>query len=245
MKDLSIIFGRHPVIDAIKSGKVFDKIIFQQGVTGEFEIEVRRLCKDHNIPMNIVPKERFNKYVKGANHQGIIGFISCIEYHRLEDVVPGIWEKGETPLIVLLDNITDVRNFGAIARSAEAAGAHAIVVPFKGAALANPDAMKTSAGALNLIPVCRENSLVNVVEWLSQNGIPTFGAALGEAKLIHELDFTGPAALLMGAEGEGINPALLRRCEATYRIPMRGQTDSFNVSVAAGIALYEVMRQRG
>lgn len=243
-KDTShIIYGRHPIVDAIQSGQTIDKILLQQGTRGELEKEIRHLSKEFDIPVQYVPKEKLQQFTKG-NHQGIIAFVSMVQYFRLEDVLPGIFERSETPLILLLDGVTDVRNFGAIARSAEIAGAQTIVVPLKGSALINADAMKTSAGALAKIPVCRESSLAKAIEYLKLSGIQIFASDLQGEKMVYELDFRQPVAIIIGSEGEGVNAALLREADALFKIPQFGTTDSFNVSVATGIILYETMRQR-
>lgn len=238
-----LIYGRHPLADAIRAGVSFDKVYFQMGITGEVEKEVRHLCKEFNIPLQVVPKERLDRTTR-ANHQGVIGFASLISYHKLADIVPAILKKGKNPLLVMLDGVTDVRNFGAIARSAEAAGADAIIVPSRGAALTNADAMKASAGALALIPVCRENSLHVAAEYLVNCGISLAASSSEKGLPLYEVDFTMPTALMIGSEGEGIQPTLLRKADFQFKIPMLGKTDSFNVSVATGIALYEVTRQR-
>lgn len=242
-KDQQLIYGRHPVLDAIGAGQPIDKLMLQQGIRGDFEKELRQLSKAHNIPMQVVPKERLNKLVRG-NHQGVIGVLSPIRYYLLEDVLPTIYERSEQPLILLLDGVTDVRNLGAIARSAEIAGAHALVVPRKGSAQINAEALKTSAGALTKIPVCRESSLLAAVETLQLSGIPLMVSDLGAERLLFEVDFTGPAALVIGAEGRGVSREMVQAATETFLIPQRGTTDSFNVSVATGIMLYEVMRQR-
>ena len=242
-KKKQIISGRHPVVEAIEAGTAFDKLLLQQGVRGEFEKEIRQLCKKNNIPLQVVPKERLSKIVRG-NHQGIVGFISLIRYFKIEDVLPMIYEKSETPLIIILDGVTDVRNMGAIARSAECCGAHALVIGKKGNAPINTEAIKSSAGALMKIPVCRENSLVNTLEYLQLSGIKVFASSLQGKQMIYDLDFKVPTALIVGAEGEGISKALLEKADEHFIIPQKGQTDSFNVSVAAGIMLYEVLRQR-
>lgn len=242
-KDQQLIYGRHPVLDAIRAGQPFEKLILQQGVRGEFEKELRQLSKANNIPMQVVPKERLNKLVRG-NHQGVVGVLSPIRYYLLEDVLPTIYERSEVPLILLLDGVTDVRNLGAIARSAELAGVHALVVPRKGSAQINAEALKTSAGALTRIPVCRESSLVAAVETLRLSGIPLIVSDLQAKQLVFEIDFTGPVALVVGAEGRGVSWEMVQAATRTFLIPQRGTTDSFNVSVAAGIMLYEVMRQR-
>lgn len=242
-KDINIIYGRHPIIDAIKAGKAFDKIMLQQGIRGEYEKELRYTCRQYDIPLQVVPKERLNRFTK-SNHQGVIGFISLITYQGLENVLPLIYENSETPLFVILDGVTDVRNFGAIARTAEIAGVHAIIVPKKGAALINSDALKTSAGALTKIAVCRESSLFTVIEFLQNSGVQVFASDLQAEKMSYSLDFTVPTALIIGSEDKGVQEGLLKRADETFIIPQVGTTDSYNVSVATGMMLYEVMRQR-
>ncbi len=242
-KQSYLIYGRHPVVDAIQSGQAIDKLYLQQGTRGDFEKEIRQLSKAHDIPLQVVPKEKLNRFTK-ANHQGIVGFLAMIAYYQLEDVLPGIFEKSETPLLLLLDGITDVRNLGAIARSAECVGAHALVVPRKGSAQINPEAMKASAGALARVAVCRANSMVNAIDYLQQSGIQVIASSLQAQKKVFELDLTQPSAIIVGAEGEGISPALEKKSNELFVIPQVGKMDSFNVSVAAGIILYEAMRQR-
>jgi 23S rRNA (guanosine2251-2'-O)-methyltransferase len=238
-----LIYGRHPVVEALENGRTFEKVVLSSGLHGEFEKRVRWLCKEVNVPLQIVPKERLNAITR-KNHQGILAFVSPIPFYELEDILPMIYEKGESPLIVLVDGVTDVRNIGAIARSAEAAGAHVLVLPKKGSAQINEEAMKTSAGALNIIPVCRVNSLMHAVDFLQMNGIQVIAADLAGEKMIYDIDLTGPLALVMGDEHKGVNRMLLEKVNHPFKIPMRGQTDSFNVSVATGIILYEVMRQQ-
>jgi len=239
----TLIYGRHPVVDAARSGAPIDKIFLQQGTRGELEKELRHLCRELDIPLQVAPKERLDKFTKG-NHQGVLAFLSLITYHRIEDVLPGVYEQGEVPLLLMLDGVTDVRNFGAIARSAECCGVHAIIIPQKGSAQINADAMKASAGALSKIPVCREGSLVNVVNYLRSSGVRLLAADLEAKRPVFQTDLTVPVALVMGAEDEGISHAVARMMDERFIIPQKGSTDSFNVSVAAGIALYEVLRQR-
>jgi len=239
----ALIFGRHPVVDAIKSGTQFDKLVIQKGTRGEFEKEIRHLAKQFNIPLQYVPKERMARMTSG-NHQGILGFVSLISYYKIEDLLPTIYEKSETPLILILDGVTDVRNFGAIARSAEVCGAHAIVIPQKGAAQINADALKTSAGALTKIPVCRENSLINAIDYLQLSGIQVIASDLQGKKMLPKMDLTVPIGLVIGSEQEGVSPAVLKKVNERFIIPQKGTTDSFNVSVATGIMLYEAVRQR-
>lgn len=241
---IELIYGRHPVIDAIRNGTALEKLLLQQGTRGDLEKEVRKLSKEFGIPVQYVPKEKMNRLVKG-NHQGLIGMVSIITYYRLEDLLPMLFEKSETPLIVLLDGVTDVRNLGAIARSAECCGAHALVIPQKGSAQINAEAIKASAGALTQLPVCREQSMTTAMSTLAQSGIPVFASSLKGEKLLHEIDLKGPVAVVVGSEGDGISQAVEQDADALFKIPQKGTTDSFNVSVAAGIILYEAMRQRG
>ena len=240
----TIIYGRHPILDAINSGTPFDKLILQKGIQKDFEYSVKQLSRQFNIPLQIVPKERLNRIVRG-NHQGIVGFLSLVTYYKLEDVLPVIYENSEVPLILLLDGITDVRNFGAIARSAEICGAQAIVVPKKGSAQINSESMKTSAGALSKLMVCREKNLVNAIEFLQLSGVQVIASDLKAKSFVFDLDLTLPSAVVIGSEGKGVSDAVLKKVDQNFIIPQKGTTDSFNVSVATGIILYEVLRQRG
>ncbi|TNE50518.1 MAG: 23S rRNA (guanosine(2251)-2'-O)-methyltransferase RlmB [Bacteroidetes bacterium] len=240
----NLIYGHHPVVEAIRSGKPVEKVFFQQGIRGELEKEIRQLTKAHQIPMQVVPKEKLNKLVRG-NHQGVAAWLALVEYQDIENVLPFVFEQGNVPLILVLDGITDVRNFGAICRSAECAGVHAVVVPQSGAAPANEEAMKASAGALARIRICRVRSLFSAVEWLQQSGVQVVATALtGQSVPLFEADLKVPVAILMGAEGEGVHPKLLRMADQVVKIPQATDFDSYNVSVAAGIALYEAQRQR-
>lgn len=240
----NLIYGHHPVVEAIQAGKAVDKVFFQQGLRGELEKEIRHLTKAHDIPLQVVPKEKLNKLVRG-NHQGVVAWLALVEYQDIENVLPLVFEKGETPLILLLDSITDVRNFGAICRSAECAGVHAVVFPQSGSAPANEDAMKASAGALARVRLCRVRSLFSTLEWLQQSGVQVLATGLTDrAEPIFKMDFTLPTAILLGAEDKGVHPKLLKMADQVTRIPQTTDFDSFNVSVAAGIVLYEAMRQR-
>ena len=239
-----MIYGHHPVADALRAGKAFEKIMIQQGIRGEMEVEIRQLGKQFNVPISVVPREKLNKMASGANHQGIIGFMALVTYYELDAVLPFIFEKGETPLLILLDNVTDVRNLGAIARSAEVMGVHALVVPQKGGALINAEAMKASAGALSRLPICREKNLSAVLDYLGASGVRVVASDLKASQKVFDIDFNYPTAILMGSEGEGVNPALLRRADETFIIPQVGTTDSLNVSVATGVILYEALRQK-
>ncbi len=238
-----IIYGRHPVLDALDAGQSLEKIFLLQGTRGPFEKELRAKLKGRLVPVQYVPKEKLNRMTSG-NHQGVVAFVAPVDYYELEDVLPGIFEKSDTPLLLFLDGVTDVRNLGAIARSAEVLGAHAMVVPAKGSALITPEAIKTSAGALARIPLCRTASLVNALEWAKMSGIKVFSSQLGAKKRLQDLDLTVPAAFIIGSEDEGVSPAVAGLADEAFHIEQSGQTDSLNVSVATGIMLYEVLRQR-
>ncbi len=242
-KKNNLIYGRHPVIDAIKSGEPIDKVILQQGTRGEFEKEVRMLTKQFNLPLQYVPKERFSKFTRG-NHQGILAFLSLTPFYRLEDMLPLIYEQSEVPLILLLDNVSDVRNFGAIARTAECCGVHTIVISQKGGAQINADAMKASAGALTKIPICREKTISSAIDFLQLSGLSIVATDLKADAYIHELDFNVPIAIIIGSEGKGVSANCLEKADKRFMIPQKGTVDSLNVSVATGMVLYEAMRQR-
>lgn len=242
-KPKNTIYGRHPVVDALKSGVSVDKVYLQQGTRGALEKELRLLCRNLRIPLQMVPKEKLNALVKG-NHQGVVALIAPIQFQRLEDIIPFIYERSEIPLLLLLDGITDVRNFGAIARSAEICGAHALVVGRKKSAQINAEAIKSSAGALANIAVCRESSIEEAIRFLQMSGIKVLASDLSATQPIYEFDLKEPVALIVGAEGSGVSSAAVRQSDEALIIPQLGKTDSFNVSVAAGIMLYEAMRQR-
>ena len=238
------IFGRHPVVEAIRAGQNVEKVFLQQGMRGEFEKEIRALSKEFEFPITVVPKERLQKYVRSGNHQGVLAFLSLITYQKLEDILPHIYEQGETPLLLLLDGVTDVRNVGAIARSAELLGVHALVLPQKGSAQINAEAMKTSAGALAKIPVCRVKTTSQAIRQLQEMGIQVAASVLPAKQSILELDLTVPIGLVVGSEDEGVSAGVLKAVDTQFWIPQKGTLDSFNVSVAASIMLFECARQR-
>ncbi|MEM6723283.1 MAG: 23S rRNA (guanosine(2251)-2'-O)-methyltransferase RlmB [Bacteroidota bacterium] len=242
-KDTQLIMGRHPVVDALKADIPLERVWLSRQIRGPFEKEVRQLSKEKGITLQYVPKERLDKTVRG-NHQGIIAWRALIEFQDIEQVIPHIFESGAVPLIVVLDGVTDVRNFGAIARSAEVMGAQAMVIANQNAARVNADAVKTSAGALNVIPVCRVNSLPVAVEYLQQCGIQVLVSSLEAEKPLFELDLKEPTAFVLGAEDKGVSRAVARIADHQFIIPQAGQTDSLNVSVAAGMLLVETVRQR-
>ncbi len=232
------------MLDALNSGQEIDRVILQQGTRGEFEKEIRHACRRLDVLLQVAPKERLDRLVRG-NHQGVVAYAALIQYQSLDDVLASVFERGEIPLLLMLDGITDVRNLGAIARSAECSGVHALILPAKGSAQINAEAIKTSAGALHNLPVCRVNSLVSTMERLQNSGVQALAGDLQAAHLIFEVDLSGPILLIAGSEGEGVSRALLTRVNQRFIIPQTGATNSFNVSVATGIMLYEVMRQRG
>lgn len=243
MENESIIYGMRPVIEALESEKNIDKILLQKGLTGPLFKDLFIKVREHKVPFQYVPAERLKKFTRG-NHQGVVAFMSAIEYQNIFDIVPTIFEQGKVPFLLILDKITDVRNIGAIARSAECAGVDAIIIPMKGAAQLNEDAVKSSAGALHKVPVCRHTNIVEVIEYLQDSGIEVVGITEKAEHTYYEKDFTKPVCLIMGNEYEGIAWDYLRKCNESVRIPMVGTIRSLNVSVATGIMLFEVEKQR-
>lgn len=237
------VFGIRAVIEAIKAGRDIETIYVQRGLSGDLFLELKALLSGTLIPLSSVPVEKLNRMTT-KNHQGVIAVISPITYQNIEDLIPAIYEQGDTPLILVLDSITDVRNMGAIARTAACAGVHAIVVPMRNAAQINADAIKTSAGALFSIPVCRHNSLHKVCLFLQDSGLQVVACTEKTNDLIYAPDYTLPTAIVMGAEDEGISDELIRVANHLAKIPMAGTIESLNVSVSAGVILYEAVRQR-
>lgn len=243
MANSDFIYGRHPVLEALNAGRPVDKVFLQQGTSGPFEKELRHLCRDLEVPMRVIPRDRLQRMVRG-NHQGVVAALAAVAYQRLEDVLPLIFERGQVPLLLVLDGVTDVRNLGAIARSAEVTGAQALVIGQKNSAGLSGDAVKASAGALLRLPVCREKSVVGAVTLLQNSGVRVLASDLEADRALHECDLLAPTALVLGSEGEGISQAVARQADVRFRLPQVGTLNSFNVSVAAGIMLYEVMRAR-
>ncbi len=237
------IFGIRPLIEAIRSGKLLDRIFIQKGLQGENAKELIVLLRAHQLPYQSVPIEKLNRLTR-KNHQGVFAFLTEVEYQPFDEVLTHVYETGETPLVMLLDRVTDVRNFGAIARSAECFGVHALIVPGKGSAPASPDAVKTSAGALLRLPVCREDNLKKTLLFLKDSGVKLIACTEKGAESLYSTDLSGPVCLIMGSEEDGISAEYLKLCDQRSFIPMHGQTASLNVSVAAGIFLNEVNRQR-
>lgn len=237
------IFGRNPVLEALRSSHRIERVFIQDTISGEFEKEVRQLCKDRGIPLNRIPKSKLDIEIRG-NHQGIYALSSVIDYAVLEELVPRWMAEGIEPVLILLDGIQDVRNLGAIARSAEAFGAHAIVLPGKKTAPLNEIAVKASAGALAHLPVCRVKNIASAIEYLSQHDFKVLGADARGDVALSELELKGSLAVVMGAEGQGIDRNLKIYFDHLFFIPQAGKTASLNVSVAAGIILYEIHKNR-
>ena len=238
-----MIFGIRAVIEAVQAGKDIDKILMRRDMTSELSRELFNALTGLKVPVQYVPIEKLNR-ITTKNHQGVVAFISAITYQNIEDIIPGIYEAGRMPFIVVLDGVTDIRNFGAIARTCECAGVDAIVVPTKGGAAINADAVKTSAGALLTIPVCREENLGNALKFLVSSGIKLVAASEKATKSYTVASMKEPIAIIMGSEDEGVSPDHLRLCDEMVSIPMLGTIGSLNVSVAAGILIYEAVRQR-
>lgn len=239
----NLIIGRQPVIEAMRGGRSIDKILFQQGVSGESIGEIRKLARDLHIPIQQVPAEKLQALTR-SNHQGVMALAGLIRYQELQQVIDLVVGEGETPLFVMLDGVTDVRNIGAIARSALCCGAQAVIIPDKGVGALNEEALKSSAGALEHIHICRVSSLMKAVDTLHLNGIRVFAAEMKGSVPVYEVSFKDPCCIVMGSEDKGVFPPLLKQCDAMLHIPMSGRFESLNVSVAAGIFLYEAMKQR-
>ena len=235
---MDYIYGIHSVLEAIDAGRTIDKIYVKNARS-----EVAQRARAAGIPLQVVPDERLNRITR-KNHQGVIAMMSAIEYVRLDSLLPSLFDEGVLPFILVLDGITDVRNFGAIARTAECCGVNAIVIPAHGSVSVGADAIKTSAGALNHIPVCREDSLSKAVKYLQESGCQIVESTEKSSQNYTTADYTTPLALVMGAEGTGISTDILRMADTRAAIPMFGNIGSLNVGVAAGVMMYEVVRQR-
>ena len=227
----------------MKEGKNLERIYLQSTVHGPVIDEIKTLATHTMVPINKVPVEKLNSF-NVSNHEGCIAQISKIQYQDLQQIISFTVDKGEVPLFIILDGVTDIRNIGAIARSAFCFGVHAIIIPEKGVGSLNEDAILTSAGALEQIAVCRVNSLMKAVDELHLNGIKVFASEMTAEKNIANIDLSEPCAIVMGGEENGIYPALMKICDEKFRIPMPGNFESLNVSVATGIILYEVSRKR-
>jgi 23S rRNA (guanosine2251-2'-O)-methyltransferase len=244
MEKLDMIYGTRAVIEAIAAGKEIDKVMIQTGLSNDLVKELIAVARNNNIPIAFVPAEKL-KRISSKNHQGVICLLSVVSFSSVDDLIYKAYNEGREPFFIILDRITDVRNFGAIVRTAECAGVDAIIIPDKGNAPITSDAMKTSAGALNHLPICREKDLKKTIHTLHENGIRVVACTEKTEQTIYKLTLTGPIAVILGSEEDGISDNLLRQADDLAQIPLKGKIGSLNVSVAAGIVLYEVVRQKG
>jgi 23S rRNA (guanosine2251-2'-O)-methyltransferase len=238
-----MIVGKVAVTDALRSGTALERIYLNNKLGDHQGGEIRALATQNNVPINYVPVEKLNGF-NVNDHGGVIALISKIQYQDLQQVISWVVEKGEVPMFLLLDGITDIRNIGGIARTAYCTGVQAIIIPDKGVGALNEDAILTSAGALEKIPVCRVNSLMKAIDELHLNGIKVMASEMTADKMVFDVDFKEPVAIIMGSEEKGIYPALMKQCDGQFKIPMSGEFESLNVSVATGMILYEAMKQR-
>jgi 23S rRNA (guanosine2251-2'-O)-methyltransferase len=242
-KKNTLIIGRNKVVEAIQQGKQLERIYLVSTIHGGVIDEIKKLAAENQIPINKVPVEKLNGF-NVSNHEGCVAVISKVQYQDLQEVISYVVEKGEIPLFLILDGITDVRNIGALARTALCCGVHAIIIPEKGVGALNEDAIATSAGALEKVAICRVNSLMKAVDELHLNGIKVFASEMTAEENLFDMVLNEPAAIVMGSEDKGIYPALMKVCDQQFKIPMIGNFESLNVSVAAGMILYEAMKQR-
>lgn len=243
MEKATTIFGIRAIIEAIKSGESIDKVFVQKGISGELFKELEFLLRQEGINSSYVPVEKLNRLVKG-NHQGAVAYISPIAFHNIDDLVLNVIESGKTPLFLLLDQLSDVRNFGAIVRTAECTGVSGIIIQKKGGAPVNGDTIKTSAGAIFKIPVCKVDHIKDAVFHMQSSGIKVIAATEKADDYIYDISFKEPCAIVMGSEGKGINPSVLKVVDEHAKLPILGAIESLNVSVACGAFLYEAVRQR-
>ena len=243
MKNKDIIFGTRPVLEALNSGKTIEKIFIQKNLIKEIIQEIKYLASKNNVHVSLVPKEKLNRITR-KNHQGIICYISPISYQPIDEIIQRCYENGKDPIVLILDRITDTRNFGAITRVAESAGVDAIIIPEKGGALITSDAIKTSAGAINYIPICKVISLKKTVSQLKESGLNIISCTESGDKNIYDVDYKIPTAIIFGSEKDGISSSILEISDNKVKIPMYGKIDSLNVSTSTSIILYELVRQR-
>jgi len=242
-KKPALIIGRQPVAEALESGRAIDKVLLQANASGDIIGRIRSLASRQGIPVQVVPAEKLNALTRSA-HQGAIAIAAMVAYVSLQAVIDQVNESGRTPLFVMLDGITDVRNIGGIARTAVCCGAQALIIPEKGVGALNEEAVKASAGALEKIQVCRVGSLLKAIDELHLNGIRVLVSEMRRERALPDIDFTLPTCIVMGSEGKGVQPYIAKAADERFSIPMTGAFDSFNVSVATGIILYEAMKQR-
>lgn len=243
-KAKQLVYGMHPVLEALSAGKSVEKIWLRQGLESDRVASIREGAKDKDIPIQFVPEVRLQRFVPNGNHQGIVAMLSVVSYQKLEEIILRVQEAGEIPLFVMLDGVKDVRNFGAIVRTAECMGAHAVIVPSQGSAAANADAVKVSAGALNHLPICREGNLMDSLLLLQSYEIKTYGCTEKAGDNLYTGKFAEPCCLVFGSEEKGMSKQILKRVDKLIGIPLQGNISSLNVSVAVGMVLSEALRQR-
>lgn len=242
-KKSSLVIGREAVMEALRNNQQLDRIYLDTRAQGQDISEIKRLAVQNTVPVNYVPVAKLDGF-NITGHEGVVAQIAKVQYQNLQDVISFVTESGEAPLFLVLDGITDIRNIGGIARTAYCTGVHAIIIPDKGVGALNEDAILTSAGALEKIAICRVNSLMKAVDELHLNGIKVYASDMKAEKNVADIDFTEPCAVVLGSEEKGIYPALMKICDESIKIPMKGDFESLNVSVATGIILYEAMKQR-
>jgi 23S rRNA (guanosine2251-2'-O)-methyltransferase len=243
MEKTEMIFGTRAVMEAIKAGRQIEKIYIQTGVSNDLIKELVQTAKECKAPYTFIPQEKLNR-LSSKNHQGVICVLSAVEYGSLENIIDKCYQEGREPFFLIVDRVTDVRNFGALARTAECASMDAIIIADKGNAPITGDAMKTSAGALSHMAVCRVADMKKTIQLLKENGIQIIACTEKAADNLYQLDLNTPLALIMGSEEDGISPQLLKDADRLAKIPITGKIESLNVSVAAGIAIYEAIRQK-
>ena len=244
VEEQNLIFGTRAVIEAIAAGKNIEKLLVQKGLSNELYSQLRQAMRGSTVPIQFVPPEKLRR-ITDRNHQGVVAYLTEIAYYDAAEELARVFEEGRVPLVLLLDRVTDVRNFGAIARTAECAGVDFIVIPARGSALITGDAIKTSAGALHRVRVCREDNLKDTIHYMKESGLQVIACHEKTDRLIYDAEFSRPTMIVMGSEENGISGEYLKRSDLQVKIPMAGSIASLNVSVAAGIVLFEAVKQRG
>jgi 23S rRNA (guanosine2251-2'-O)-methyltransferase len=238
------IYGARSVMEAMEAGRQIDKILLKKGLDSELRNDVHDLAQSRGIPLQVVPVEKLDRLARNVNHQGVVAFAGLVPYGNLEEIILGLQSRGKAPLLLMIDQVSDVRNFGGIARTAECMGVDAIVIPEQGSARINAEAMKSSAGALQHVPVCRVHHLQDAIYLLKEHGIRLIACGEKASKTLWEVDFTGPLCLVFGSEEKGITPRIVKSSDAQAGIPMLGNVASLNVGVSVGVILAEATRQR-
>lgn len=238
-----LVFGIHPILEGLNAGRNFDKLLILNTLKSDQVKEIIELAREKGISINKVPQQKLDRVTR-KNHQGVIGFIAPIEFQEIENILPTIFSEGKNPFILILDRVSDVRNFGAIIRTAECAGVDAIIIPKKGAAQISAETIKTSTGAIFNIPICKVPGIESVLPFLLDSGIHLVACTEKAEDLYTEIDYNIPIGIIMGSEESGIALSNIKKCDSKVKLPMAGKTGSLNVSVAAGVIMYEVIRQR-